>query len=313
MTPGPLGGCLVNRGAHVSIEVPQLHRKYIYISTYIRSHNQSKMATIIEASLSESSPQIQSLMVPFCSPTSTLKTMQDTVHALTKQVVLTAQSHDPTLATTTTTLLPILRGALPMFVGAQPLFASASCILAHCKKRKGKTQDVVVEWLGRRPTPDEDRRIVILDTIIATGDTIVRLCDEIQTLSGERRSVVILSCYAAPEALERIAMHPLVEMVVVAQKAERCDEAGYLVPYTHGDIGDKIYGQTERTEPMPVIADGQDGQAVWDGLDKLLVKNGGLWELTPDGMGIKREIQFKTFKEAWVRWMFMCEDAIAKR
>lgn len=85
---------------------------------------------------------------------------------------------------------------------------------------------------------------VVLDTVIATGDTVAKLCDELWELSGRReRSVVVMCCYAAPAALVRLSRHPVVQYIVVARWAEGCDEAGYLVPTTNGDIGDKLFGE----------------------------------------------------------------------
>ncbi|KAJ6143939.1 Transcriptional coactivator/pterin dehydratase [Penicillium samsonianum] len=249
-------------------------------------------------------PTLTSLMMTFCSLSSTPKIMQDTIHALTHEIISAAKSHDQTLTQSPTTMIPILRGALPMFVAAQPLLPATSCILARCSKTKG-TQDVVVDWLGRRPFPREsdDGKIVILDTIIATGDTVVKLCEELWEMSGKQpRSVVVLCTYAAPEALERVARCPVVEYVVVGRRAEKCDERGYLVPYTNGDIGDKIYGgvwSKEEKTGKPVVAQGEEVQSVLSGVQNLLVENGGLWKLTEDGLAIEREIQFSGFKDAW--------------
>ncbi|WEW59730.1 4-alpha-hydroxytetrahydrobiopterin dehydratase [Emydomyces testavorans] len=275
--------------------------------------------------VSASSPDIQPLMALFRSATSTPRSMQNTIHALTHHVASAAQSHDPSLSTHSTTLIPILRGALPMLVAAQPLFPSTSCLLARCSKKKG-TGDVIVEWLGRKPYPagpdddDDDGRLIILDTIIATGDTILHLCNEIQRLSKQNghnadKSIVVLCCYAAPDALDRIANHPLVELIVVAQRAERCDDAGYLVPYTNGDIGDKIFGSAghEEVQQQPVIAEGQDEAAVRAGVEALLTRNGGLWQLTADGRGIEREIRFKTFSRTWAFMQRIADEAAKHR
>ncbi|KAK2873578.1 hypothetical protein FQN49_002265 [Arthroderma sp. PD_2] len=254
------------------------------------------MSRIVEVA----TPTVDSLMVPFCCSLSTPKVMQDTIYALTHEVIAAAKAFDESL--THTTMIPVLRGALPMFAAAQPLFESTSCILVRCSKKKG-TRSVVGEWLGRRPFPPEDGdgKVTILDTVIATGNTIIELCEELWVMSGKRieRSVAVLCCYAAPEALERISNHPTVEYVVVAKKAQGCDEAGYLIPYTHGDIGDKIYGRERRLRPVAVIADGQDAKAVLGDVEGLLIANNGLWELTPDGTGIERSIEFPTFKRAW--------------
>ncbi|OQE07641.1 hypothetical protein PENVUL_c012G09608 [Penicillium vulpinum] len=250
-------------------------------------------------------PTLTTLMTTFCSPSSTPKIMQDTIHALTHEIISAAKSHDTTLTQSFTTMIPILHGALPMFVAAQPLLPATSCILARCSKAKG-TQDVVVDWLGRRPFPPEsdDGKILVLDTIIATGDTVVKLCEELWEMSGQKsRSVVVLCTYAAPDALEKVARCPVVEYVLVGRRAERCDERGYLVPYTNGDIGDKIYGgewsKKAKTGNI-VVAAGEDMASVLLGVQSLLVENGGLWKLTENGSAIEREIQFSGFKEAWV-------------
>ncbi|KFZ01042.1 hypothetical protein V500_00903 [Pseudogymnoascus sp. VKM F-4518 (FW-2643)] len=243
-------------------------------------------------------PSIQDPLIVFRSPTSSPKEVQDAVHRLSRHVAAAAKDFDSTLCHVA--MIPILRGAMPMFVATQSMFDSCACILVRCHKRKG-SNEVFVEWLGRSPFPPvaDDGRLVILDTIIATGDTIVQLCDELWETSGHAtRSVVIMACYAAPEALEKVAKHPIVQYVVVAQKANSCDPAGYLVPYTHGDIGDKLFGV--RRQEAVVVAEGQDVGAVTAGIESLLMKNGGLWTLTQDGTGIEREIQFQTFKAAWV-------------
>ncbi|OGM39541.1 pterin-4-alpha-carbinolamine dehydratase, partial [Aspergillus bombycis] len=250
--------------------------------------------------------------------TATPQAMQSTIHGLTAALVAAAKAHDPAL--TTPTMVPILRGALPMFVAAASLFAATTCVLARCSKKKG-TQDVVVEWPGRRPFPAaaDEGKLVVLDTLVATGDTLVALCEELWAMSSGRaeRSVAVLCCYAAPEALERVAACPVVEYVIVAARAERCDDAGYLVPYTHGDIGDKIYGAAWKGAEQParpVVAEGEeDVEGVASGVEGLLVRNGGLWTLTDDGLGIEREIRFPSFKKAWAFMQRVAEAAATYR
>lgn len=246
-----------------------------------------------------STPALTALMKDLCAPSATPKSMQDTVHALTHQILTAAHTHDPTLAHTPTTLIPILRGALPMLVAAQPALPLSSSILTRCSKTKG-TADVAVEWLGRRPFPaaQDDGRLVVLDTVVATGDTIVQLCAELWALSGGTASIVVFCCYAAPAALERVAACPGVEYVVVGRRAERCDERGYLVPYTHGDIGDKIYGE-KLTVERPVVAAGEDVSRVMKGIADLLAENGGAWRLDSEGLAIQRDFHFTGFNQAW--------------
>jgi 4a-hydroxytetrahydrobiopterin dehydratase len=89
-----------------------------------------------------------------------------------------------------------------------------------------------------------------------------------------------------------------VRLIVVAQKAHYCDDLGFVVPSTNGDIGDKIYGKKAKAVLSP-IAKSNDEQSVHS-LSDLLVQHGGRWSLTGDGKGIKRNIEFQTFKLAWV-------------
>ena len=259
-------------------------------------------APIIEV---PSTPAREALMKDLCAPSATPKSTQDTIHVLTHQILTTAQTHDATIVQSPTTLIPILRGALPMLVAAQPALPQSSSILARCSKTKG-TADVVVEWLGRRPFPaaQDDGKIIVLDTIVATGDTIVQLCAELRALSGGTASMVVLCCYAAPAALERVAACPGVEYVVVGSLAERCDERGYLVPYTHGDIGDKIYGERFVAE-KPVAATGEDVSRVVKMAEELLVENGGAWRLDSECLALQRDFQFPGFKQAWVSGGFL--------
>ncbi|KAF6808272.1 hypothetical protein CMUS01_13929 [Colletotrichum musicola] len=179
-----------------------------------------------------------------------------------------------------TTLIPVLRGGLPMFVAAQPLLASTSCILVRCYRKKG-SNCVVVDWSGRRPflQAPGDGRLVVLDTVIATGDTVAKLCDELWESSGRReRSVVVMCCYAAPAALVRLSRHRVVQYIVVARRAEGCDEAGYLVPTTNGDIGDKLFGEKEEyiTDTVsPVVVNGQGAAMALRDAPALLERNEG--------------------------------------
>ena len=110
-----------------------------------------------------------------------------------------------------------------------------------------------MEWMGTDPTEVttregssdawKEQRFVILDTVMATGATVVRLCDELSSIPGLRNQVTILSCYASPQAIAAVAVHPAVHSIFVAHRADTVDEHGYLVPYTNGDMGDKLFGK----------------------------------------------------------------------
>jgi 4a-hydroxytetrahydrobiopterin dehydratase len=132
--------------------------------------------------LEVSHPELPDLFVPFLSANTSTRLMQATVNSITRHIVITTKSHDPSLAAVT--LIPVLRGGFPMYVTAQPLFSSSCCILVRCHKTKGTNKSVEIEWLGCEPLPRQldNGTIVILDTVVASGDTILALCNQLQDM-----------------------------------------------------------------------------------------------------------------------------------
>ena len=94
----------------------------------------------------------------------------------------------------------------------------------------------------RHSTISNERRLVILDTVLATGATVLKLCDELSNTVGSERKITVLCCYASPQALAAVANHRALHSVIVAHEADTVDDKGYLVPYTNGDVGDKLFG-----------------------------------------------------------------------
>ena len=92
--------------------------------------------------------------------------------------------------------------------------------------------------------------MIILDTVIGSGATVLKLCDELSKIGGLQRQVTVLCCYASPPGLAAVAAHPAVHSVFVAHRSDRLDEHGWLVPYTHGDIGDKLFGPKGELEVL---------------------------------------------------------------
>lgn len=189
---------------------------------------------------------IQSRFPAFLNQAADAASMQAAVEAMTAEVVKVAKNRNPHLATVSATLVPILRGALPMYVAASQLLPSPSCVLVRGVRAKGDTP-AQVEWLGRRAFPliPDNGHVILLDTVIATGGTILNICDELMGLSGTGvKYITILACYVSPIGLEAVAKHPLVREVIIASRAEDVDEQGYTVPYP-GDIGDKLFGKAQ--------------------------------------------------------------------
>ncbi|KAF8533207.1 phosphoribosyltransferase-like protein [Trichophaea hybrida] len=195
-------------------------------------------STPAPVSLLPTNATIQSLTHSFLSPTLPSTSMRLAIQSITTELLTFAQTHNLTLSDAT--LIPILRGGLPMYLTAQALFPTAPCVLVRCSKHKG-TDTVSMDWLGRCPS-GEEAGILLLDTVIASGDTLVKICDEIfEANGGVPKVVTVLSCYVSPLGVQKVAKHPVVREVFVGWEAEGFDDKGLLVPYP-GDVGDKLYG-----------------------------------------------------------------------
>ncbi|KAE8453325.1 hypothetical protein EG329_011392 [Mollisiaceae sp. DMI_Dod_QoI] len=205
---------------------------------------------------SESYPGLNLLLPPFLSASTTPSQMQNIVRQTTSFIVSHAFPPGATLSENVELILiPILRAALPMYVAAQTQLSDAGCVLVRCKKAKG-SKNVSIEWLGEHPVASttslpqdygkhevKRKQIILLDTVIATGDTIVSLCDEFRAGDAVRGCVTVLACYASPESVEVVKRHEMVGRVVVGFLSESVDKEGYLIPYTNGDVGDKMFGK----------------------------------------------------------------------
>ncbi|PVH93063.1 hypothetical protein DM02DRAFT_662328 [Periconia macrospinosa] len=154
--------------------------------------------------------------------------MHQVVQSMTVQLVAATKKQNPTFNTIPLTLVPILRGALPMYVASSQHFTAPFCVL-------------VVFTTVKKKTLNKHGHMVSLDTVIATGGTILTICDELMALSSSaERFVTFLSCYVSPKGLAAVAKHPLVRKVIVAATAEGVDENGYVVQYP-GDVGDRLF------------------------------------------------------------------------
>jgi len=187
---------------------------------------------------------IQKLYPDFLGQSLNAPDMRIVIQNITAELIKAAKARDKTL--TNATLIPILRGGLPMYITAQEIFPKGPCLLVRCSKLKGTTE-VAVDWFGRRPYPvqPDDGHILLLDTVIASGDTLLRICDELfDTNGGVVKQVTVLSCYVSPNGLEVVSKHPIVKEIITGFVANGYDENGLLVPYP-GDIGDKLYGSAK--------------------------------------------------------------------
>ena len=96
-----------------------------------------------------------------------------------------------------------------------------------------------VQYYCKLPEQLEDRLVIAVDPMLATGNSSVAAID---LLKGAGATDIRFLCLlAAPEGVERMrAAHPDVP-VVTAALDERLNELGYIVPGL-GDAGDRMFG-----------------------------------------------------------------------
>lgn len=96
-----------------------------------------------------------------------------------------------------------------------------------------------VEYYFKMPPDMSERDVIIVDPMLATGNSAAAAVSRIKELKP--RSIKLVSIVAAPEGLELFhAEHPDV-VVFTASVDERLNEHGYIIPGL-GDAGDRIYG-----------------------------------------------------------------------
>jgi uracil phosphoribosyltransferase len=98
---------------------------------------------------------------------------------------------------------------------------------------------VAVEYYFKMPQGMEEREAIVLDPMLATGNSAVAAVERLK--ETRPKSIRFVCLLAAPEGLAHFhAAHPDVP-VYTAAIDERLNEHGYIVPGL-GDAGDRLFG-----------------------------------------------------------------------
>ena len=133
--------------------------------------------------------------------------------------------------------VPILRAGMGMVDGLTELIPTAR--VGHIGLYRDEVTHEPHEYFCKLPSPIEERLVVILDPMLATGGSAVEAVNSIKERGGEH--IKFMCIIAAPEGLERLAeAHPDIEIYV--GNLDRClNEQAYICPGL-GDAGDRIFG-----------------------------------------------------------------------
>ena len=96
-----------------------------------------------------------------------------------------------------------------------------------------------VEYYFKVPEDIADRMVIVVDPMLATGNSAVAAINRLKEYGVT--SVKLVCLLAAPEGVTTmLARHPDV-VITTASLDERLNEHGYIVPGL-GDAGDRIFG-----------------------------------------------------------------------
>ena len=134
-------------------------------------------------------------------------------------------------------LIPILRAGLGMVDGMLDLLPAAK--VGHIGLYRDPETLEAVEYYCKLPNDIEERDLILLDPMLATGVSAIAAINFLKEKGG--KSIKFVCLVAAPEGIEAIHKeHPDVE-IYVASIDEGLNEDAYIVPGL-GDAGDRLFG-----------------------------------------------------------------------
>ncbi|WP_017305664.1 uracil phosphoribosyltransferase [Spirulina subsalsa] len=134
-------------------------------------------------------------------------------------------------------IVPILRAGQGLLDGMLELIPSAR--VGHIGLYRDPTTHIAVEYYFKLPHDVEHRDVLVVDPMLATGNSAVAAVDRIKEYTPH--SIKFICLLAAPEGIAHFQeQHPNVPIFTAAVD-DKLDEHGYILPGL-GDAGDRLYG-----------------------------------------------------------------------
>lgn len=182
-------------------------------STYIFKQNLDEIAMLMAYEVSKDFPlKLKDIETPVCKTTG---------YEVDKQIVL----------------VPILRAGIGLVDGFRTIMPNAK--IGHIGMYRDEETFEPHEYFCKLPSPIEQRRIYVVDPMLATGGSAVDAIKLIKQRGG--KDISFLCVIAAPEGIEKLhAEHPDVK-IFVGNLDRQLNEKAYICPGL-GDAGDRIFG-----------------------------------------------------------------------
>ena len=148
-----------------------------------------------------------------------------------------ASMRAPVIAGKKLVLVSILRAGNGLLDGMLTLIPSAR--VGHIGLYREPETFVTVEYYFKLPDDVENRDMIVVDPMLATGNSAVAAVTRLK--QARPQSIKFAALLAAPEGIENFhAEHPDVSIYVAA--VDQClNEKAYILPGL-GDAGDRIFG-----------------------------------------------------------------------
>ncbi len=133
--------------------------------------------------------------------------------------------------------VPILRAGLGMVDGVLALVPSAR--VGHIGLYRDPETLQPVEYYCKLPADIEEREVIVLDPMLATGGSAIDAIAQIKKRNP--KSIKFMGIIGAPEGLNALKeAHPDIDIYIAA--LDDClNDHGYIIPGL-GDAGDRIFG-----------------------------------------------------------------------
>jgi uracil phosphoribosyltransferase len=143
----------------------------------------------------------------------------------------------PRIAGKKVAVCPVLRAGVGMLDGVLSLISSARVGFIGLYRDEETLEPV--EYFVKLPADMSERDAIVLDPMLATGNSSVAAIKEVKEAGAQ--TVTLVCLVAAPEGIERVHdVYPDVH-VVCAGIDRGLNDQGFIVPGL-GDAGDRLYG-----------------------------------------------------------------------
>lgn len=143
----------------------------------------------------------------------------------------------PVIAGKKQAIVPILRAGLGMVGGILKLLPTAK--IGHIGLYRDEETFEPHEYYCKLPSSIDERKIFVVDPMLATGGSAIAAIDFIKQHGG--KDITFLCIIAAPDGLQKLAeAHPDIK-IFVGNVDRELNEHAYICPGL-GDAGDRIFG-----------------------------------------------------------------------